>query len=64
MPKISAVSVDDVLRVAKQHLDLGHLTVIVVGDREKIEKDLRALPIGKDLEVAQFDENFRLVPVK
>ncbi len=55
---------DEVVRVAQKYLDLQHLAVIVVGDRGQIEADLRALPIGKNLEVVQFDDEFRLVPVK
>ncbi len=64
VPGVSAVAADDVLRVAKQHLDLGRLRAIVVGDRKKIEAELRQLPIGKNLTVLQFDEDFRLVPAK
>ena len=62
VPKISAVTDEEVLRVAKKYLDLDHLAVIVVGDRSKIEPSLRALPIGKDLTVVHFDEDFHLVP--
>jgi len=58
------VTSEEVLRVANKYLDREHLTVIVVGDRNKIEADLRALPVGKDLQVVQFDDEFRLVPVK
>lgn len=64
IPEITAVTSEDVLRVAKKYLDREHLTVIVVGDRSKIEADLRALPVGKDLQVVQFDDDFRLVPAK
>ncbi len=64
IPGITSVTGDEVVRVAKKYLDLDHLSVIVVGDRSQIEADLRALPIGKDLEVVQFDDDFRLVPVK
>ncbi|NLF72676.1 MAG: insulinase family protein [Candidatus Anammoximicrobium sp.] len=64
IPDITAVTAEDVLRVAKKYLDREHLTVIVVGDRSKIEADLRALPVGKDLQVVQFDDEFHLVPVK
>jgi len=64
VPKISAVTEADVLRVAKKHLHTGNLAAIVVGDRSKIEADLRALPVGKDLQVVQFDDDFRLVPAK
>jgi len=61
---ITAVTGDEVVRVAQKYLDLQHLAVIVVGDRSQIEADLRALPIGKNLEVVQFDDEFRLVPAK
>jgi predicted Zn-dependent peptidase len=62
VPKISAATEADVLRVAKKHLDTNHLAVIIVGDRGKVEASLRAMPIGKDLAVVHFDEDFRLVP--
>ena len=62
MPKIAAVTCDDVLRAAKKHLDTAHLDILVVGDRSKIESGLHALPIGKDLTVLHFDDEFRLVP--
>jgi len=64
VPKVNAVTADDVLRVSDKYLDLGHLQVIVVGDRAKIEKPLGELPIGKNLTVLRFDEDFRLVPAK
>jgi len=64
IPGITAVTSDEVVRVAKKYLDLGHLTIIVVGDRSQIEADLRKLPAGQNLEVVQFDDEFRLVPVK
>jgi len=62
VPNIAAVTEADVLRVAKRYLDTNHLTAIVVGDRAKIESSLRELPIGKDLAVVHFDEDFRLAP--
>lgn len=62
VPKITAVTCDDVLRAAKKHLDTARLGVLVVGDRSKIEAGLRGLPIGKDLTVVHFDDEFRLVP--
>jgi zinc protease len=64
VPKVSAVAAEDVLRVSDKYLDLGRLQVIVVGDRAKIEKPLRELPIGKSLTVLRFDEDFHLVPAK
>jgi hypothetical protein len=33
-----------------------------VGDRSKVEPALRKLPAGENLEIVQFDDNFRLVP--
>jgi hypothetical protein len=33
---------------------------VVVGDRAKIEPELRKLPVGKDLKVYRFDDSFRL----
>jgi zinc protease len=62
VPRISAVTEADVLAVAKKYLDANRLAAIVVGDRGKIESKLRELPIGKDLTVVHFDEDFRLVP--
>jgi zinc protease len=64
VPRIDAVSAQDVLQVAGKHLDLGHLTIVIVADRLKVEDSLRKLPTGKDLQTLQFDANFRLVPAK
>jgi zinc protease len=38
--RIAAVTKEDVLRVAKQYVDLGHLAIVVVGDRKAIEAGL------------------------
>jgi zinc protease len=64
VPGVRAVTAADVARVAKEYLAVDRLTMIVVGDRAEIEPDLRKLPTGTDLTVYQFDENFRLLPVK
>jgi predicted Zn-dependent peptidase len=40
--KVSAVTAADLLRVAKQYLDLDHLAIVIVGDRAKIEGPLKA----------------------
>ncbi|MHB1037978.1 MAG: M16 family metallopeptidase [Pirellulales bacterium] len=64
VPKISAVTAQDVLRVAKKYLDVAHLSIIVVGDRAKIESALQGLPAGKNLTVRKFNDEFKLVPVK
>jgi zinc protease len=62
VPKTNAVTAHEVLAAAKKYLHLDRLAVIVVGDREKIEKSLRELPLGKNLAVLRFDDAFRLVP--
>ncbi len=64
IPGVRAVTGEDVLRVAKKYLALDRLAIVVVGDRAKIEPELRKLPIGKDLSVWHFDDNLRLQEVK
>lgn len=44
--RIAAITRDDVLRVAKQYLDLGHLAIVIVGDRKSIEPGLKATGIA------------------
>ena len=60
VPGIQAVTAGDVTRVAKKYLALDRLAVVVVGDRAKIEPELRKLPVGNDLRVYRFDEALRL----
>jgi zinc protease len=43
---IAAVTKDDVLRVAKKYIDVDHLAIVIVGDREKIEAPLKAANIA------------------
>jgi zinc protease len=43
---IGAVSKEDVLRVAKQYLDLDHLSIVIVGDRARIEEPLKKTGIA------------------
>ena len=62
LPGVNAVTVDDVSAAAKKYLKVGELTIVVVGDRAKIEAGLRELPVGKELKVLRFDEDFRLAP--
>lgn len=64
VPGIQAVTADDVTRVAKKYLALDRLAIVVVGDRAKIEPELRKLPEGRDLKVYHFDEAFRLEPAE
>jgi zinc protease len=44
--RISAVKKEDVVRVAKQYIDMEHLTIVIVGDRASIESTLRATGIA------------------
>ena len=44
--KVSAVTKDDLLRVAKHYIDLGHLAIVIVGDRAKVETALKATEIA------------------
>ena len=43
---VMAITSDDVVRVAKQYLDLDHLAIVIVGDRKAIEEPLRATKIA------------------
>jgi zinc protease len=43
---VSAVTKDDLLRVAKRYIDLGHLAIVIVGDRSKVEESLKATNIA------------------
>jgi zinc protease len=64
LPGVTAVTGNDILAAAKKYLKVDNLAIIIVGDRAKIEPALRELPIGKNLQVMQFDDDFRLSPVK
>lgn len=44
--RIGAVTQADVIRVARQYIDLNKLTMVIVGDRKTIEPGLRALKPG------------------
>jgi zinc protease len=44
--KVSAVTKDDLLRVARQYIDLGHLAIVIVGDRAQVETALKATEIA------------------
>jgi zinc protease len=43
---VMAITAADVVRVAKQYLDLGHLAIVIVGDRKAIEAPLSATKIA------------------
>jgi zinc protease len=46
VPLVEQLSVEDVGRVAAQHLDPSRLTTLVVGDVERVAADLSALNLG------------------
>ncbi|HEU4874854.1 MAG TPA: pitrilysin family protein [Pyrinomonadaceae bacterium] len=43
---VSAVTKDDLLRVAKRYIDLNHLYIVIVGNRAEIEAGLKATNIA------------------
>jgi len=51
VPTVSAVTADDVTRVAAQYLDPGRLTALVVGDAQVVADSLRTLSFGDPLEL-------------
>ena len=55
-PKINAVTKADMMRVAKQYIDLDHLSIVIVGDRATIEAPLKATGIAP-IEVLDIEGN-------
>lgn len=55
-PKIDAVTKADMMRVAKQYIDLDHLSIVIVGDRATIEAPLKATGIAP-IEVLDIEGN-------
>jgi len=43
---VSAVTKEDLARVAKRYIDLNHLAIVIVGDRAKVETALKATEIA------------------
>lgn len=43
---VSAVTKEDLLRVAKRYIDLEHLAIVIVGDRAQVESALKATSIA------------------
>ena len=43
---VRAITKEDVLRVAKQYVDLDHLNIVIVGDRKSIEEPLKKTGIA------------------
>jgi zinc protease len=42
--EIAAVTLEDVNRVAREHIRPGNVAIVIVGDRSVIEQGLRTLP--------------------
>lgn len=55
--KLNAVTVEEVNRVAKKYLDPDHLTIVVVGDRAKIEPGLKTLPFAGTIQYLDAEGN-------
>jgi predicted Zn-dependent peptidase len=47
VPRVNAVSAEDVTRVAQMYLDPSRAVTLVVGDRNVTEESLRALGLGE-----------------
>lgn len=43
---VSAITKEDLLRVAKKYIDLSHLAIVIVGDRSAVEAPLKATNIA------------------
>ena len=54
VPKILALSEDDVTAIAAKHIDPSRLLTVVVGDRDALTPSLKALDLGEvdDVSVA------------
>ena len=60
--KIGAVTGGDMVRVARQHIDLARMHIVIVGDRAKIEAPLRRTGIAPIVRLDR-DGNRIIVPV-
>ncbi len=54
---IEGVTSADVDRVAKKYIDPGHMVVLIVGDRSKVEPTLKALPYAQVINVLDTEGN-------
>ncbi len=52
VPKVLALTEEDVTRVAAAHLDPSRLLTVIVGDREKVGPSLHQLDLGETSDVA------------
>jgi zinc protease len=55
--KVDAVTTADVNRVARKYLDPGHFSVLIVGDRAKVEPALRTLPYARVINALDLEGN-------
>jgi zinc protease len=55
--RVQAVTLADVRRVASRHIEPGKVAVVVVGDRKKIEAEVKALNLGP-VKVLSVEEVF------
>ena len=55
--KVEAVTKADVDRVATKYLDPSKMTILVVGDRAKVEPTLKTLPFAKVINAVDVDGN-------
>ncbi len=55
--RVEAVTAADVHRVAQKYLDPSRMIVLIVGDRAKIEPELKTLPLAKIINVLDAEGN-------
>jgi zinc protease len=55
--KVEAVTLDGVNRAAKKYLDPSRMTILVVGDRAKVEGPLKTLPFAKVIRFLDAEGN-------
>lgn len=55
--RIGAVTLDEVRKVASEYIDPGKVAVVIVGDRSKIEAEVKSLNLGP-IRVLSVDEIF------
>ena len=55
--RVEAVALNDVHRVAKKYIHPDHLTILVVGDRAKVEGPLKTLPFVKVIDLLDVEGN-------
>jgi len=55
--KVESVTQADVHRVARKYLDPGRMTILIVGDRAKVEPTLKDLPFAKMVNLLDTEGN-------